>query len=88
MKTACSDNRYTNFIYQRPQPSYATENANGLTGNLEPYDRPGKTKQLRAYAFYLQPKTQNAEDFWDTVVDSNWLNNSNDPDAIALLTAQ
>ena len=61
----------------------------GLTGNLEPYDRPGKkTKQFRAYAFYLQPKPQNADDFWNTVVDLKWLNNSNDPDAIALQSAQ
>ncbi|HZQ43465.1 MAG TPA: hypothetical protein VFA99_09440 [Acidobacteriaceae bacterium] len=83
-----SDNSDTNFVYQQPQPSYATGNADGLTGNLEPYDRPGKTKQFRAYAFYLQPKTQNADDFWDTVVDNNWLNNSKDPDALALLTAK
>jgi hypothetical protein len=83
-----SDNIDTNFTYQQPPPSYSTGNADGLTGNLEPYDRPGKTKQFRAYAFYLQPKTQNADDFWKTVVDQNWLSNSGDPDAVALLSAQ
>ena len=83
-----SDNIDTNFSYQQPPPSYATGNADGLTGNLEPYDRPGKTKQFRSYAFYLQPKTQNADDFWNTVVDQNWLNNSDDPDAVALLSAK
>jgi hypothetical protein len=83
-----SDNIDTTFSYQQPPPSYATGNADGLTGNLEPYDRPGKTKQFRSYAFYLQPKSQNADDFWETVVDQNWLNNSNDPDAIALQSAQ
>ena len=83
-----SDNVDTTFSYQQPPPSYATGNADGLTGNLEPYDRPGKTKQFRSYAFYLQPRPQNADDFWQTVVDQNWLNNSNDPDALALQSAQ
>ncbi|GLQ91517.1 beta strand repeat-containing protein [Dyella acidisoli] len=83
-----SDNIDSTFSYQQPQPSYATGNANGLTGNLEPYDRPGKTKGFRAYTFYLQPKQQNADDFWNTVVDQNWLNNSGDTDAIALLSAK
>ena len=83
-----SDNIDSNFSYQQPPPSYATGNADGLTGNLEPYDRPGKTKQFRSYAFYLQPRQQNADDFWQTVVDQNWLNNSNDPDALALQSAQ
>ena len=83
-----SDNIDSTFSYQQPPPSYATGNANGLTGNLEPYDRPGKTKQFRSYAFYLQPKQQNADDLWDTVVDSNWLQNSTDPDAVAMLQAR
>src|SRR5262249_16868124 len=52
------------------------------------YDRPGKVKQFRAYAFYLQPKQQNADDFWNTVVDPNWLAFSNDPDAVALQEAK
>ncbi len=83
-----SDNLDTTFSYQQPQPSYAAGNANGLSGNLEPYDRPGKTKGFRTYAFYLQPREKNADDFWSTVVDSNWLNNSGDPDAVALLAAK
>ena len=83
-----SDNIDTTFSYQQPQPSYATGNADGLSGNLEPYDRPGKTKEFRAYSFYLQPTQQNADDFWNTVVDPNWLTNSGDPDAIALLSAK
>ena len=83
-----SDNLDTTFNYQQPQPSYATGNASGISGNLEPYDRPGKTKGFRSYAFYMQPREKNAEDFWNTVVDSNWLNNSGDPDAVALLSAK
>jgi hypothetical protein len=83
-----SDNLDTTFNYQQPQPSYATGNADGLSGNLEPYDKPGKTKGFRSYAFYMQPREKNADDFWSTVVDSNWLNNSDDPDAVALLKAK
>jgi hypothetical protein len=83
-----SDNIDSTFNYQQPPPSYAVGNASGLSGNLEPYDRPGKTKGFRSYAFYLQPRQQNADDFWNTVVDPNWLSNSNDPDAIALLSAK
>jgi hypothetical protein len=83
-----SDNLDTTFNYQQPQPSYATGNASGLSGNLEPYDRPGKTKGFRSYAFYMQPREKNADDFWNTVVDSNWLNNSGDPDAVALMAAK
>lgn len=82
-----SDNIDTNFSYQQPQPSYATGNANGLSGNLEPYDRPGKTKLFRTLAFYLQPKQENADDFWSTVVDQNWLA-SDDSDAVALRSAK
>ena len=48
---------------------------------LEPYDRPGKTKQFRTYAFFLQPTQQNADDFWNTVVDPVWLANSSEADA-------
>ena len=83
-----SDNLDTTFNYQQPQPSYATGNADGLSGNLEPYDKPGKTKGFRSYAFYMQPREKNADDFWSTVVDSNWLTNSGDPDAVALLSAK
>ena len=83
-----SDDIDTTFAYQQPQPSYVTGNANGLSGNLQPYDRPGKVKQFRAYAFYRQPKQENADDFWSTVVDPNWLTNSNDPDAVALQEAK
>ena len=82
-----SDNADTTFSFIQPQPSYATGNADGLSGNLEPYDRPGKTKQFRAYAFYMQPRQDNADAFWNTVVDKKWLMNSNDADAIALQTA-
>jgi hypothetical protein len=83
-----SNNLDTSMTYTQPQPSYATGNADGLTGNLEPYDRPGKTNLFRTYVFFLQPTQDNANDFWNTVVDQTWLANSPDPDAVALRTAQ
>ena len=82
-----SDNIDTNFVYSQPQPSYATGNADGLSGLLEPYDRPGKTSQFRAFVYYLQPSPQNGIDFWETVVDQTWLANSTDADAVALRPA-
>ena len=83
-----SNNLDTSQTYTQPQPSYTTGNADGLTGNLEPYDRPGKTNLFRTYAFFLQPTQQNAEDFWSTVIDPVWLANSQDLDAVAMRSAQ
>ena len=83
-----SDNKDTSQTYSQPQPSYTSGNADGLTGTLEPYDRPGKVNLFRTYAFFLQPVKQNADDFWNTVIDQKWLNNSSEPDAIALRPVQ
>ena len=82
-----SDNIDTDWTYTQPQPSYTTGNATGLTGNLEPYDRPGKTSIFRTYAFFLQPTQNNADDFWSTVIDPLWLANSQDADAAAMRSA-
>jgi hypothetical protein len=83
-----SDNIDSNQTYMQPQPAYATGNADGLTGTLEPYDRPGKVSLFRAYTFFLQPSQGNADEFWNTVIDSVWLANSPDPDADAMRSAQ
>jgi hypothetical protein len=83
-----SDNVDASQSYTQPQPAYTSGNAQGLTGNLEPYDRPGKVSTFRTYAFYLQPKPENWDDFWNTVIDQNWLNNSPEPDAAAMRSAQ
>lgn len=83
-----SNNLDNSQSYSQPQPSYTTGNATGLTGNLEPYDRPGKTSLFRTYAFFIQPTPENADTFWSTVVDPVWLKNSPDADADALRTAQ
>lgn len=76
------------FTYTQPQPTYSTGNATGNTGNLVPYDRPGKTKLFRSYAYFLQPDYDNYVTFWNTVCDPVWLQNSTDTDAVALRSAQ
>ena len=81
-----SNNLDTSESYTQPQPAYTTGNADGLTGNLEPYDRPGKTNLFRTYTYFLQPDQQNAQDFWETVIDPVWLANSPDADAATLRT--
>ena len=82
-----SDNIDTSMAYTQPQPAYTSGNADGLSGTLEPYDRPGKVKTFRTYEFFLQPSQQNADDFWNTVIDPVWLANSPDTDAAAMRTA-
>jgi hypothetical protein len=83
-----SDNVDINQTYMQPQPSYTSGNADGLSGTLEPYDRPGKTSLFRTYSFFRHPSLQNATDFWNTVVDPLWLANSPDADAVAMRSAQ
>ena len=83
-----SDNVDDSQSYTQPQPAYTSGNADGLTGILEPYDRPGKTKLFRTYAFHLQPSKQNNDDFWGTVIDQKWLDNSTESDAAAMRSAK
>jgi hypothetical protein len=82
-----SDNVDSTMDYTQPQPSYTTGNADGLTGALEPYDRPGKSSQFRTLVFFLQPTQNNDDDFWNTVVDQTWLVNSPEPAAEAMRSA-
>ena len=42
---------------------------------------PARPSSFRTYAFFLQPTQQNADDFWNTVIDPVWLANSPDADA-------
>lgn len=83
-----SDNIDDSQIYTQPQPAYASGNADGLTGALVPYDRPGKTSHFRMFTFFLQPRAENSDEFWNTVVDPVWLANSPDADAAAIRSAQ
>jgi hypothetical protein len=83
-----SNNLDDSDTYMQPQPAYTSGNANGITGALQPYDRPGKVKQFRTYAFFLQPTSDNADNFWNQVVDPVWLANSDEADARAMRSAQ
>jgi hypothetical protein len=83
-----SNNLDGSLSYAQPQPAYTSGNASGSTGALEPYDRPGKVKQFRSYEFFLQPTQENADNFWNQVVDPVWLANSQEADAQALRSAQ
>jgi hypothetical protein len=83
-----SNNLDDSQTYMQPQPAYTSGNASGVTGALEPYDRPGKVKQFRSYAFFLQPTEENADNFWDQVIDPVWLANSDEADARAMRDAQ
>lgn len=49
-------------------------------------DAPGKVDGYRFMSYFLAPSEQNFLEF-QRVVDQNWLNNSSDPGAAALLTA-
>lgn len=51
-------------------------------------DAPGKVESYRFMTFYLSPKRDHFDSFYDEVVDENWLYNSASPDAIALLEAK
>jgi hypothetical protein len=83
-----SNNLDDSLTYVQPQPAYSSGNASGITGALEAYDRPGKVKQFRSYVFFLQPKQENADNFWNSVVDPVWLANSDEADARAMRSAQ
>ncbi len=83
-----SNNLDDSQTFMQPQPAYTSGNANGITGALEPYDRPGKVKQFRTLAFFLQPRQDNADTFWDEVIDPVWLANSTEADAAAMRDAQ
>ncbi|MEB3355708.1 MAG: hypothetical protein VKK04_03115, partial [Synechococcales bacterium] len=55
--------------------------------NPVPKAEPGKVDAYRFMSFYLQPDVQHFDDFVDKVIDPVWLNQSNNPNAIALRQA-
>ncbi|MDB9313693.1 hypothetical protein PN462_11330 [Spirulina sp. CS-785/01] len=52
-----------------------------------PVKQPGKVDAYRFMTFYLEPTTGNFEDFFGKVVDPIWLEQSSEPNAIALRQA-
>jgi hypothetical protein len=57
------------------------------TKSYEEFDCPGKVDAYRFFSFYLAPSNDNFSQFFNKVVDPNWLNNSNSPNAVALMQA-
>lgn len=49
-----------------------------------PVQRPGKVDAYRFMTFYLEPSKSNFEDFFNKLVDPIWLEESDDPKAVAL----
>ena len=52
-----------------------------------PIKQPGKVDAYRFMTFYFEPTAENFEDFFGKVVDPIWLEQSSDPNAIALRQA-
>merc|ERR1711892_1091383 len=52
-----------------------------------PVLRPGKVDAYRFMTFYLEPTKDNFEDFFQKVVDPIWIDQSTDPEALALRSA-
>ncbi len=66
-----------------------------LVGKPGPFDAagnpircPGKVDAYRLMTFYLQPDKEHFEDFINKVVDPIWLNESSEPNAVALRQAR
>lgn len=53
-----------------------------------PKPEPGKVDAFRFMSFYLAPDKRNVNDLFTKVIDQNWLNNSGDSQAKALLQAK
>ena len=49
---------------------------------------PGKVDAYRFKTFFLSPKTESTDEFFDQVIDRNWLERSDDPRAAALRNAR
>jgi hypothetical protein len=53
-----------------------------------PIKYPGKVDAYRFMSFYLEPESDHNEQFYNLVVDPNWLEQSDDPGAVALREAR
>jgi hypothetical protein len=59
-----------------------------ITDGGKPIKQPGKVDAYRFMTFYLEPKSDHFDDFFNTVVDPIWLAQSDDPGAVALRDAR
>ncbi len=89
MKTKASDRSFGLEVAFNPE-SYLkcpVVDAEGQPVGYTPADAPGKVDGYRFMSFFLAPTEDNFRQFFDRVVDKNWLKNSSDPGAAALSQA-
>ncbi|BAY64862.1 hypothetical protein NIES22_49620 [Calothrix brevissima NIES-22] len=77
----------TDALKAKYQGSYNLEQGGVYDALGNPIKQPGKVDAYRFMTFYLQPTTENFEDFFGKIVDPIWLEQSNDSNAIALRQA-
>lgn len=56
--------------------------------NSKPIKQPGKVDAYRFMSFYLEPLSDHFDDFFNLIVDPIWLEQSDDPSAVALRGAR
>jgi len=61
---------------------------NVVMENGKPKKKAGKVDAYRFMSFYLEPRSEHHDLFFNQVVDQRWLRQSNDPNAKALLEAE
>ena len=79
---------YVNTDEERERYPNVNEGNGAYDENGNPILRPGKVDAYRFMTFYLEPTTNNFDDFFNKVVDPIWLEQSGDPNALALLQAR
>jgi hypothetical protein len=78
---------YVNTEAEKQKYPNRNEGGGAYDETGKPIKRPGKVDAYRFMTFYLEPTKDNFEDFFHKVVDPIWLEESNDPNAVALRQA-
>ncbi len=75
-----------NVYFRTPEGEIVMDNSD--PNNPKPKKWPGKVNAYRFMTFYLEPKPENFDAFFNKVVDPIWIAQSDDPNAAALREAQ
>lgn len=75
-----------NIYFRTPEGEIVMDNSD--PNNPKPKRWPGKVNAYRFMTFYLEPKPENFDAFFNKVVDPIWIAQSDDPNAAALREAQ
>ncbi|RIK70441.1 hypothetical protein DCC62_22730 [candidate division KSB1 bacterium] len=75
-----------NIYFRTPEGEIVMDNSD--PNNPKPKKWPGKVNAYRFMTFYLEPKPENFDAFFNKVVDPIWIAQSDDPNAAALREAQ